>query len=62
MLDVVIGYRNGDSQLLQTMKCLTYLRTSGDDGKESGLPVQREACGVRRENGYEIIAGTATTA
>src|SRR5882724_11881185 len=40
------------------MKCFTYLRTSGDDGKEkAGLPVQRVACTAFAEkNDYEIIA------
>lgn len=40
------------------MKCFTYLRTSGDDGKEkAGLPVQRSACTAFAErNDYEIIA------
>jgi len=40
------------------MKCLTYLRTSGDDGREkAGLPVQREACAAFAEkNDYQIIA------
>src|SRR6266851_3138554 len=40
------------------MKCLTYLRTSGDDGKEkAGLPVQRAACTAFAEkNDYQIIA------
>jgi DNA invertase Pin-like site-specific DNA recombinase len=40
------------------MKCLTYLRTSGDDGKgKAGLPVQRAACmAFAQKNGCEIIA------
>jgi len=40
------------------MKCLTYLRTSGDDGKEkAGLPVQRAACmAFADKNDHEIIA------
>src|SRR5882724_8470859 len=40
------------------MKCSTYLRTSGDDGKEkAGLPVQRAACmAFADKNDYEIIA------
>src|SRR5437868_13617686 len=40
------------------MKCFTYLRTSGDDGKEkAGLPVQRAACAAFAEkNDYQIIA------
>src|SRR6266852_7479634 len=40
------------------MKCFTYLRTSGDDGKEkAGLPVRRVACAAFAEkNDYEIIA------
>ena len=40
------------------MKCFTYLRTSGDDGKEkAGLPVQRAACAAFAEkNDYQVIA------
>ena len=40
------------------MKCLTYLRTSGDDGKEkAGLPVQRAACtAFAGKNDYQIVA------
>jgi site-specific DNA recombinase len=40
------------------MKCFTYLRTSGDDGKEkAGLPVQREACvAFAEKNDYQIVA------
>src|SRR5437763_12544214 len=40
------------------MKCFTYLRTSGDDGKEkAGLPVQRAACtAFAAKNDYQIIA------
>ncbi len=40
------------------MKCFTYLRTSGDDGKEkAGLPVQREACtSFAKKNDYQITA------
>src|SRR6202162_4869874 len=39
------------------MKCFTYLRTSGDDGKEkAGLPVQRVACtAFAKKNSYQII-------
>ena len=40
------------------MKCFTYLRTSGDDGRDkAGLPVQRAACTAFAEkNSYEIVA------
>jgi hypothetical protein len=37
------------------MKSYTYLRTSGDDGRDkAGLPVQREACTAYAVSAYSI--------
>ena len=38
-------------------KAFSYLRTSGDDGKEkAGLPVQREGCAVlAKQKGFKIV-------
>ena len=41
----------------KTVKAFSYLRTSGDDGKEkAGLPVQREGCAaLASSKGFEIV-------